>query len=191
MSLAQMAERILKILHKKYPRIQGSDIEHLKIICRAEAKQDVGVPLQTFSEINFSSPLFLPDRSVKEYTHRTQFIIKVVYVCLRLDVDIFTVQDDGITILNIHNLVKVLSSARRRLLTEHIQMLKQYQHQNLDDNYLSYHASFVPKVRLVERIIYVLEKLVSQGVLRYQDNLLTLILPYHYHFNEYIEDYNS
>jgi hypothetical protein len=78
MSLAQMAERILKILHKKYPRIQGSDIEHLKIICRAEAKQDVGVPLQTFSEINFSSPLFLPDRSVKEYTHRTQLIIRVV-----------------------------------------------------------------------------------------------------------------
>ncbi|MEM3063071.1 MAG: hypothetical protein QW303_05985 [Nitrososphaerota archaeon] len=207
----------------KFQQSECLDIIQIKNICSLYKKKTDDEKSVSLGEVDFSSPekidsvdsgaslssndLFKSKLNIrqsnkkkednilrsKEFVKKYNFIIKVLYVCLKIDVDIFDIGDNMVTIKNNYRLIKSLANKKRKLIMEHINVLKDH-YQNvekqIDVEYEKYHDSYLSKIRLVDKVIGYINKLVDFGVLKRTDNLLTLILPYFYNYANYIEEYN-
>ncbi|MEM0354202.1 MAG: hypothetical protein QXW79_01335 [Thermoplasmata archaeon] len=210
--------RMINKKFTKYLKYECLDIIQIKNICSLYKKKTVDEKSISPSEIDFSSPEKIETTDFgarlssnnpkirendmkkednilksKEFVKKYKFIIKVLYVCLKIDVDIFDIGDNMVTIKNNYQLIKSLINKKRKLIMEHINVLREH-YQNIekqiDVEYENYHNSYLSKIRLVDKLINYINKLVDFGILKKTDNLLTLILPYFYNYTKYIEEYN-
>lgn len=212
MELSRMSMGIIKIIEKQYSEFMDDDcldIIRIKDICnlykpKSKNKTSLSVSL---SEIQFSSPQFkkinVKENRKKnqneilvseEFTKKYTFFIRIMYSCLKINVDIFNINSTIITIKNNYQLIKALDTRKKQLLVDHINILK-LQHKNstkeIDVNYETYCTNFLTKIKIIDKITGALHKLIKFGIFEKTDNLLTLILPYFYTYTDFIEEYNG
>ena len=212
MELSRMSMGIIRIIEKQYSEFIDDDcldIIRIKDICnlyKPKSKKKTSESL-SLSEIQFSSPQFkkinVRENRKKnqneilvsdEFTKKYAFFIRIMYSCLKINVDIFNINSTIITIKNNYQLIKALDTRKKQLLVDHINILK-IQHKNsnqeIDVNYESYCTNFLTKIKIIDKITGALNKLIKFGVFEKTDNLLTLILPYFYTYTDFIEEYNG
>lgn len=211
--ITKLSHNIIINLTKKYElylKNECIDIIQLKDICnlfKIKNKVEENVSL---NEIDCGSPNFKsvsPKNGTNKKTYKSteeilfseefrkkyDFFIKIVYVCMRMDVEIFNITDEIATFKNNYQLLKSLECYKKQLIEEHFKLLKkQYKNisQKIDTDYESYFSSYITKIKKTDQITSLINKLIVSNTLEKTDSLLTLILPYFYSYTEYIEEYN-
>ena len=210
-----MASGITKIVDKMYSE-ECLDIFHIKSICKlyntksnsnskskSKSKSNISSSI-SLSDFDFSSPDFKrisPHRDKKkhlevlksiEFTKKYAFFIRIMYACLKIDIDIFDVNDDIITLKNNYQLIRALEFKKKQLILENIGILKN-KFKNISqplNEYEVYVRDFISKIKIIDKIAASIGKLIKFGVFEKTDSLLTLILPYFYTYTDFIEEYD-
>lgn len=208
MELSNMSLGIIKIINKRYEEYIDDDcldVIQIKNICnlyKVKTKTPTSVSL---TEINFSSPEFKKITNTKdkkkqaeilksvEFTKKYAFFVRILYACLKIDVEIFDISNDIPTLKNNYQLIKSLESKKKSLIADHVAVLKnQYKNisQKIGEEYETYTKNNLDKIKIIDKIIGFINKLVKNNVFEKTDSMLSLILPYFYAYTEFIEEYN-
>lgn len=208
MELSRMSLAIIKIIDKQYNEYiddECLDIIQIRNICNLYKVKTTSNNSVTLSEINLSSPEFKKisnkiqkknqDDVLKtdEFMKKYSFFIRIIYACLKINIDIFNIDDNILTLKNNHQFIKSLEASKKILIAEHLAILKtQYKNisQKINDEYEIYYRTYLVKIKIIDKIITAINKLIIEEVFDKTDNLLTLILPYFYTYMEFIEEYN-
>lgn len=158
--------------------------------------------LATFQakEMFFDSPKFQPYQesnvdSLKspEFINKYAFFIRVVYICIRLEIPIFVSHKSGALVLASHRELKAAIYLRKKkLLEDHILVLKrQHRAHAIDytDEYLPFYQSFQREIDAIHKILRNIDGIIAKKIASEQDNLLTMLLPYFRAKERFIETY--
>lgn len=208
MSIEKMAVDIVKIIDKNYEEYIDDDcldVSHIKNICNLyKTKSNISHSV-SIDDINFSSPEFKRMTTIKEARRHTdilksgefvkkyRFFIRIIYFCLRIDIEIFNIDNDIITLKNNYQLIKAFEAKKKSLIANHIEILRnQYKNitMHIGEDYDLYVEEQMSKLKMIDKIMMYINKLIKAQVFGKTDNMLTLILPYFYKYTEYIEEYN-
>lgn len=218
MEVPRMAIGIIKIINKhysKYLKEECLDIIQIKNICDLYKNKNNPANSITLSEINLTSPDFekfkIADSKKKEsqdkktrqkqaeilkspeFVKKYSFFVKIIYACLRINVEIFEIDNKYLTLKNNYQIIKSLEHKKKTLISEHMTILKnQYKNisEPIDTEYNSYYDNYIMKIKIIDRAMLLIQKLIKHQIFEKTDTLLSLILPYFYNYTEYIEEYN-
>ena len=206
-----MAIGIIKIIDAKYAKLVGDeclDIIQIKNICnlyKLKTNESTSISLH---DINITSPEFKKVKMKKtdkrqqpnmnilksvEFQKKYRYFIKIIYVCLKMNVTLFDITNNITTLKNNYQLIRALELTKKNFVTEHINVLKNQQKRTtvkVDPDYENYIQDYIVKMKITDRIITSINKLLTTEIIDKTDNLLSLILPYFYTYVEYIEEYN-
>lgn len=207
MELSRMSTSIIKIIDKQYSEYivdDCLDIIQIKNICNLYKVKSNSNNSVSLSEINFSSPEFKKINNKprkknqanilksEEFIKKYAFFIRIIYTCLKMDINLFDINDNIVTLKNNYQLIKALEFKKKQYIAEHLAVLKnQYKNisHKLNPDYENYFNNYIMKIRIIDKICAFINKLIKSGILEKTDNLLTLILPYFYTYAEFIEEY--
>lgn len=220
MSLYQMSMTIIKICKLKYKKyIDDECFDVIQLInicklCKAPSNKTNEIDDFRISDIELSSPLFIkssPSTVRKqidilkstEFKKKYSFFIKIIYACLKLDIEIFDINPDIITLKNNYNLMKTLITHKKELITYHQNIIKEQLNsieipliklkinsENKKISYETYISNYLKEVKIIDKIFGYLNQSIDSNILTKTDNLISLIIPYFYNYTEYIEVYN-
>ena len=209
MNLASMSMGIIKTITKHYSDYDDDeclDIMQIKNICNIYKINQSGNNINSvmLGDINFSSPEFKKaspkskkknqtDIRSDEFKKKHSFFIRILYACLKIEVELFDVEDNIVTLKNNYHLCRALEARKKTLIMDHLNILKtQYKNisQPINAEYEEYYKAYIMKIKIIDKIISSINKLIKSSVVEKTDNLLTLILPYFYVYPEFIEEYN-
>lgn len=204
-----MSIGIIKIIDNQFSQYINDeclDIIQIKNICNLYKTKSTNMSSISLDEIDFSSPKFLINKKQKisnrqtdilkseEFINKYTFFIRTIYACLKIGIEIFDLNEDILTLKNNYFLLKSLESGKKKLINEHINLLKiQYKNisKKVTKEYYDYYSNYIMKIEIIDNIYSSLFKLLDYEVVHKADNLLTLILPYFYNYTDYIEEYNG
>lgn len=201
MELINMSNKIIKIIDKYDDK--SFDINQIKNICSLyKNKSSKKSDSLTINEIIITSPDFKEEKinshqinilKSKNFYNKYSFFIKILYACFKINIELFD-NINGILILkNNYKLMKTLRIKKKFLITEHICILRN-QHLNISKNieaeYDEYISNYIAKIKIIDKILTYIDKLIEFNILKKTDNISSLILPYFYTYNNYIEEYN-
>lgn len=207
MELSRMSMGIIKIINKQYIDYiddECLDIIQIKNICNLYKTKSNSNNSVTLSEINFSSPDFKKMTNKKnktqsnilksnEFIKKYAYFVRILYASLKIDINLFNIDGDTVILKNNYQFIKTLESKKKHFIGEHLNILKsQYKNisQKIDSDYENYYENYIMKIKIIDKIIGSMHKLIKFGIFDKTDNLLTLILPYFYTYTEFIEEYN-
>lgn len=202
MDIVKMASNINKILDKKYFKSYNKCIDfiQLKNICSIY-KNTTNNSTISLNDIDLKSPDFkkcktkTKDKNIMEsedFKKKYAFFIRIFYSCLKMNIEIFDLKDNILILKNNYILLKSISNAKKKIISEHIEELKYYQKsikKNIRDDYNNYVQNFIVKIKILEKITIFINKLIDNAIINRNDNLFTLILPYFYKHEKFIEVY--
>uniref|UniRef100_A0A6G6AAX5 Uncharacterized protein n=1 Tax=Borely moumouvirus TaxID=2712067 RepID=A0A6G6AAX5_9VIRU len=194
-------------MSKKYNLYKSNecfDIMQIKNICNLYKMKNQSNESVRLSEINLSSPEFKSfDPKINknnpeilkstEFSKKHSFFIRVIYACLKIGVELFNDGDEFVILKNNYQLIKSLENKKKQIINEHIAILKtQYKlaDQKVSQNYDIFLKQYTMNIRIIDKIMSSVNKLIDSGVVEKTDTLLSLILPYFFTYTEYIEEYN-
>jgi len=125
-----------------------------------------------------------------EFRKKYSFFIKIIYSCMKMNIEIF---NNNNTIKNNYHLIRTLITSKKKNISGHIDVLKNYQKEAdkvLPESYQNYINDFLVKIRILDKIILSINKIIASGIFSLTDNLISLIIPYFYNYTDYIEEYN-
>jgi len=201
-----MSSGIIKLLNEKYNKnvIQDClDITQIISICNLYNNNDNNSSTSiSLNDIDFSSPVFKKTSKKnsnilesKEFKKKYSFFVKIIFACLKTNVEIFDIVNESIIFKNIYALLKSIELAKKKLIMEHIEILKNHHRsiaQKIDESYFDdYIPGFIAKNKVIDKILETIKKLIKEGIVNNTDNLFTLVLPYFYTYTKYIEEYNE
>lgn len=217
MELSHMSSGIIKSINSKYDAFvhdECLDIIQIKNICSIykSKKQSSSNPHYTssisLSDMIFSSPNFKKISKNKTKSHaknhedilksqefikKYSFFIRILYACLKIDVELFDIVNGSATLKNNYNVIKSLESKKKQLITDHSNILKSHIKDisvKISQEYETYVSVYLTKIKIIDQLISSINKLIKGAVVEKTDNLLSLILPYFYTYTDYIEEYN-
>lgn len=200
MEITQMALQIIQMINERFNNDQSMDIIQLKNICSLYKSTTVQSSIH-LNDLVFSSPQF--DCSVitnnqidtlksPEFVKKYTFFIKTIYALLKMEIELFDTKKGIIVVHNNYQLTKSLETTKKQTITDHILFLKKWLKNEWVNthHYHLYVTEFVTKIKILEKIACGIQKLVKLNIIQQNDNLLSLILPYFYVYDQYIEIYN-
>jgi len=202
-----MSLGIVKMIGSKYSKGNIKDcldITQIMNICKMYKNNTNSNTSVSLNDIDFSSLEFekkIKSKNAdnilesKEFKKKYAFFIKIIYACLKMDVDIFDIYK-GVTVLkNNYALIKSVDIRKKGLIGNHMDTLKSQQKLSMHKINASYYETFIPeyiaKMKILDKIIESVNKLINADIIDNTDNLFTLILPYFYTYTKYIEEYNG
>lgn len=210
-----MTRSILKLLNDKYEEYNTDDCLDMIQLCNLcnlyqtkETTKNSQKKRETYSSISltdmtFSSPSFQKDKrrsknldvlKTQEFQKRYIWLIRMIYVCLKIDVDILNESEDTATIKTNYQLLKTFETKKKQLLREHIEIMKKHlgkiNNPVYEAEYEEYYSSFRVNIKILDKITADLNKVIDANILDKTDTIMSLILPYFYTYAEYIEEYN-
>jgi hypothetical protein len=209
MELSRMSVLITKMIDIEYRQYNDNDNEcldiiQLKNICNLYKTKGSSTNSISLHSIVFSSPEFqkinktsqkkqIDILKTPEFQKKYSFFIRVIFCCLKISITIFDIKDNVITMKNNYQLIKALELGKKKLIEQHMNILKQqHKHisQKINPDYDEYFHDYLIKVKLIDKISSSITKLIDTNILTKTDNLFSLVLPYFYKYDEFIEEYN-
>lgn len=214
MDISIMSIFIIKTIKNKYgvKKCKKSlDLSQLIKICEIENtvdnlnKYDNLDKTISLSEINFSSPLYKEYDNEKEVKKKRKnqslsegsdfrktycFFIRIIYSILKVNAEIFNEDDDIITLKNNYKLIKSLEESKKEIVNDHIVNIKKHICESINSNYNDYVTIYISKIKVLEQVISYINLLISSNTFKKTDNMFSLIVPFFYKMNKYIEEYN-
>jgi hypothetical protein len=203
MEISRMTIGIIKYLNNNYD-VDSLDVKQIIDLCSIYKISDShkkGTDIMT-DDLYMSSPNFKKstktDKKTKlkidtdEFKKKYAFFIKIIYSCLRLNIQLFNETDDGDILKNNYQLLKSLEKKKKDMITDHMNILKSHCHklqEDIDDNYSEYVENYIKRMKIIQNIMNTINKLLTRKIMEKTDNLLNLLLPYFYSYNRYIESY--
>ena len=209
MEISYMITEIIKNIdtnYYKYIKNESLDIIQIKHVCNLYKTNSATASNINLSEINISSPDFKKKKNVKtnksqteilkspEFIKRYNFFIRIIYTCFKIEIDIFDISKDVLTLKNNHHFIKSLEQKKKHIIKEHVEILKSHYKnisKKIDQNYETYHSNYLIQIKIIDKVIGSITKLIDAKILEKTDNLLSLLLPYFYRYMEFIEEYNN
>ena len=189
-----MAEWIQEELEQNHDT-EATDIKRMINFCQLYPSNQISQSTSSDAEYLLESPTFQKDRGgirSSEFQNRYNYVIKIVYTMMRLDVPFYRVSGHSTVFCTMYQLDQNISDYKREIVAEHIKVLReQARHAEEDDytQYCQYNKMYLHALKIAERIRHLIRKALESGVLNKTDNLLTLLIPYFRKKEQYIEEY--
>ena len=181
------------------------DIDQIKNICKLY-KTKYKKKKINIDDIVFSSPHFKKVKSedikkcdtsileTYEFSKKYAFFIRVIYACLKIGIELFNVTGNNIiTLKNNYQLLKSLEKRKKTMIRDHISILNTHItniNDPIESDYESFFNDYVSKIKIIDRVYFLIKRLINEKVFDQTDNMLSLLLPYFYNYTEFIEVYN-
>lgn len=201
-----MATEIKKIIDNTFQEIDVDDcidITQIKSMCNLYQNKNSENIVISIGDIIFNSPEYTKNfckninkkniLESNEFIRTYTFFLKIIYACLKIEVEIFDIGNDIVTLKNNYQLMKALKNKKKELICEHINILKNQIkkfHYELSDDYILFNSQFISKIKVIDKISYYIDKIIKSEKSYKTSNLLSLLLPYFYKYAEFIEEYN-
>lgn len=210
MELPKMAADIIRMIDERFDDLDNDciDIVQIKNVCtlykNKKSTREKSIPL---SKLSFTSPDFTKGKSSKfkkqvdilksdEFLKKYSLFIKIIHASLILNIDIFDYDDSIVVLKNNYEIIKVYNKKKKELISNQINILKNV-HKNVDkkiepsiSELQAHNTDFMMEISIVDRLKYLMNRLIDQNTQTPSDNLLSLIMPYFYKPIEFIERYN-
>lgn len=214
MEIQNMAMTIVRIIKEKYSSLlhnECMDLVQIINICTMYKTKNKStsldaIPEPTLEDVHFSSPIFekINPKTTKKKKHeeilqsdefrkKYDFFIRIIFTCLKLNIDIFDIPDEFATLKNNYKLAKTMEYRKKKIIEEHYTILRdQHKHvnQKLDASYEKYVFGYILKIKIIDKMIESIDVLIKNNVFERTDNLFSLIIPYFYTHRNIIEEYN-
>lgn len=205
MKLDTMAKEIIRILDNNYSKYKNNnDIILIKNICKLCDFEDIMDGSVKLEDVDISSPDFYnqtikkrknKNETINDFRKKHKFFIKIMYACLKTDVDLFnkSKKDDNIIVIkNNMQLKRSINKTINKKVNEFIDISKKLKknHDELD-KYIAYMQNYEVVLKSLRRLDEVISKVLSDHKYLHEQNLNTLILPYFYREDDddIIEEY--
>lgn len=209
MQQSHMILRIIKTLDTKYKHISPDclDMSTLRNMLQIYDYSSSFSDTETLelSEINLEceeikqiSSLTLKKQIINklqtdEFLKKYDSFIKIIYMCLKLDISIFNTKSKNIVLIKTNKvLLESLSMHKRQVMKEHLSIIKeQYKFidQEINDDYLTFVKICVSKMKAIDRLSIKIRRLIEEKYVKENDSVLNIVLPYFYNKIKYIEEY--
>lgn len=209
MEIRNIAPSIVKILKEKYATLvkdECMDLLQIINICTLYKTKSVESEV-TIQDIQFSSsPEFVkvnPKTHKKkkqeeilqstEFKQKYDFFIRIIFSCLKMEIEIFDMTDNFATLKNNYKLMKSMEHRKKKLIEGHYLILKeQYKNitKKLDIEYETYVSEYILQIKIIDKMIGSINRLIQTEVFEKTDNLFSLVIPYFYTYVGIIEEYN-
>lgn len=204
MDIKSMANGIIQIIKDSYSEfIENESIDIIQLMNICDLYKGSGNKSVELNDITFSSPNFVNEKlnnktnenilNTEEFKKKYAFFVRIIYSCLKMNIDIFTVINGVAVLKNNYNIIKSLCSKKKELLTQQINLSK-HLIKNIDkpvsDDYEETITDITMKIKIIDKITGSINKLISTNVFANTDNLFTLIIKYFYVYTQFIEEYN-
>jgi|SRR5579872_7062278 len=209
MEFRNIAPNIVKILKEKYANLvkdECMDLLQIINICTLYKTKSTDNEI-TLQDIQFSSsPEFvkvIPKIHKKkkqeeilqstEFKQKYDFFIRIIFSCLKMDIEIFDMTKNFVTLKNNYKLMKSMEHRKKKLIEGHYLILKeQYKNitKKLDMEYELYVSEYILKIKIIDKMIGSINRLIQTEVFEKTDNLFSLVIPYFYTYVGIIEEYN-
>ena len=207
MEIPKMATNIIEMLstqYKKFIENECIDMKQIINICnlyKVPKKKctvpvgDIEIVSPDFRKLTKGGKYTLSDvLSSAEFKKKYDFFVSVMFSCLKIQIDIFDINGDIAVMKNNYRLIKSLEAMKKKMIDKHCTVLK-HQSKNISQQvgpeYIDFFNEQINIIKIIDRILYSINKLINASVLHKTDNLFSLLLPYFYTYTEYIEEYNS
>lgn len=185
--------------YEDYDRDTFIDYIQIKNICQLyqsnESDHSENLSDMVFSSPEFSSSVANNTGNVltsKEFIKKYTFFVKTLYAFLKIEVDVFHTKNNILIFKNNADICKSLLDKKKKLINEQIHILKNIS-KTLDSKFPSDYEddvhNFNTKMKIIDKLLASMNKLISNKIISKKDSLLTLILPYFYKYNKIIEEY--
>lgn len=204
-NISRLTFKIIDILNEKFPKkdnLECDDVKRIYDICNlykidfinsnnstSEIDLNVNEIECNISRINSSEFI-----NTNEFITKYNFFVRIIYFSLKLDIEIFSIKENIIILKNNYNFIKYLNIRKKKILTNHIKYLEKVSSNNdktIPDNFVEYQNDKINSIVIINKIINAINNLNKKNILKSNDNLLVLILPYFYSKEEVIEEYNG
>lgn len=199
MNLPSMISEIIQIIDQKYDtENECFDIDQIKILCKLCKIKNTSESKIDLTDITFSTPdikkitckenkQILVKINTPEFQKIYSLFIKILYSCLKLEVEIFnTDKDNCYTIKNNYQLIRSIELRKKKDILEHIEVLKMNIKKISSSDTIMYEKhvnDHLVKMKILNKLIGWI------SVFEKNNNLFSLILPYFYKYTQYIEEY--
>ena len=188
--------------YKSYIKNDCFDIVQLKNICMLYKLDSDDIDSISLDDVVISSPCFKKISNKKnnkeniiesnEFKQRYKFFIKIMYALIKLNIEIFDIDDDILTMKNNFNILKSIDDSKKKMTIKHINELKKinkYSGLFTGSPFEKNISDYVKKMKILDKIIRYFDSIISNNIIRKTDSLLTLLLPFFYKYIECIEEY--
>lgn len=190
---------ILKSRYSKYIKMECVDIIRLIDVCKLNITESNGKNIN-LSEIILESPDLSSvqvEKQIKNIRTNKSFLkysdvaLRLVHACLKLNVEIFDITEDNVMLKNNYRLIASIDNRKKALIIDHINQLKKYAKNSklVMTNYIT-NSKFNGEINILEKIKKSINDMILHKTFNNSDNILTLVLPFFYIYQEYIEVYS-
>ena len=214
----QMCASIYKWVCSNCPD-HSTDIMRIKNICELfSGNKNHSSPSdandQNYHDIFIDSPYFesyqennIDYLKSEEFLNKYTFFIKVIYFCLKLNINIFSEtsnknydkkakqnsnDDRTVIIVSNFNLLKAINLSKRKLISDHIKLLNSHAKlcsKDYTESYVAYVQDYTKKMLTIEKIKRGINSIIDSKIATNSDNLISMLLPYFRAKESFIEEY--
>lgn len=155
----------------------------------------------SYNDLQMSSPNFTNMKKRKrsnniknvinndEFEKRHKLLIKILLCCFVLDIEIFNIDNDIAVLKNTHHLIKTIHKKKEQKFNELIELASSYKkkpHIKVSEDYYELTSELHESIRICDRLLYILNELTKNMIIKPVDSISMLIIPYFY--NEHKKD---
>ena len=157
--------------------------------------------LEINSDLEMLSPIDMSTKSINEILGTKNFkkrycvFLKILYCSLLLDVNIFKTYREQEVFMNLYDMKHSFLKAKRKILvnlsTELLNGTRTYKdlHDVKHNEYTQLFTCISPQLKTIDKIVSLLDKLIEHKIIHETDTIMSLVMPYFYKYDKYIETY--
>ena len=207
MRISYMSNGIINIIDENYKEYLDEgclDLIQIKNICGIygiNKKNNMNLQLNDIDILTPDFKQYIPTNNKSdilkssEFCKKYSFFVKIIYACLKIDVEIFNCDGNILVMKNNYGLIKSLEKRKKEIINDHINILKIQQKnimKKIGQEYNEYYSTYISRINIIDKIYNCISVLLNNNVLSKSDSLLSLIIPFFYvREDDFIEEYGS
>ncbi len=204
MSFTKYLSYVKDKLNKSYPnkKKSSSDLKDLHFLINLYDVSSSDQIDEISSEVDITSPIDTSGRSQDEIIKSSNFIkrykvfLKIIFSALLINVDIFKIYRDNQVFMNLYDMKNSFLKRKKKILqdvsnniNDNTKVLKDL----LEVKYDSYEKIFlysITQIKVIDKVVSIICKIIAMKLLSETDSIISLIMPFFYKYQDFIETYN-
>lgn len=203
MNISKYLYHVNDKLTKLYPlkKKSSNDLKDLYFLINLfDITKNESLP-ELSSEVDINSPIMAENKTKTEILKSDNFIkrysvfLKIIFSALLMNVEIFKIYRDNQVFLNLYDMKNSFLKRKKKILQDIItyvddnsKILKSL----LDIKHTDYQNIFaiaLTQMKVIDKVISIINKLIDNNLLKETESIISLVMPFFYKYQDFIETY--
>lgn len=190
-------------LNKQYPnkKKSSSDLKDLHFLINLYDSNNSDQIDEISSEVDITAPINTSNQSQEEIIKSDNFIkrykvfLKIIFSALLINVEIFKIYRDNQVFMNLYDMKNSFLKRKKKILHDVINNINDNTKILKDlleikyDNYEKIFSYSITQIKVIDKVVSIINKLINMKLLLETDSIISLIMPFFYKYETFIETY--